>query len=92
MLHINFVTYKECLYKECHGTSKTSHLGTLMGGTYGSGSATLHLAKDLHTGFAIPYHSHYVSGDLKLFCIEVSHLRGLKQSIVNFSIKLKLSG
>ena len=20
MLHINFVTYKECLYKECHGT------------------------------------------------------------------------
>ncbi len=23
MLRINFVTYKECLYKECHGTLNT---------------------------------------------------------------------
>ena len=25
MLRINFVTYKECLYKECHGTHGTDY-------------------------------------------------------------------
>ncbi len=29
MLRINFVTYKECLYKECHGTdTDTAGTGT----------------------------------------------------------------
>jgi hypothetical protein len=27
LLHINFVTYKECLYKECHGTNQTEAIG-----------------------------------------------------------------